>query len=158
MRPLTFGMTIVCTSRRGGLFCASAPGALESNCVRAAVQMIRTPFIQYLRKTFGLDALGHGTLLFENFRLLPLGFTALILDGVDSQFSALPATSWNRQEKAMKTLALPSEISGRASAQSRGNFGEQPIMVGVVHLKDVNYAFPTGNINTFVLGVIVQII
>src|ERR1700730_5257564 len=146
MRPLTFGMAIVCTSRRGGLFCACASGAIENSCIKAE-QMIATLFIRYLCKTCGFETLGRVTLLGGS-----------LLHGEDSKFRGLPATRGNRQEETMHAFTLPPKIAGSSSAQSRGNPGEQSVMVGIGHLKNVNYAFSTGNIHTFVLGVIVKII
>jgi hypothetical protein len=53
----------------------------------------------------------------------------------------------------MHTFTLPPKIAGSSSTQSGGTFSEQPVMVGIVHLKNVNYAFSTGNIHAFVFGV-----
>src|ERR1700730_12124619 len=82
----------------------------------------------------------------------------LLLYRVDSHLSILPAARWDSQEEAVHSFALPSKISGSSSAQRSGNFGEEPIMVRVVHLKNVDQTLSSGHVNPSVLGIIVQII
>src|SRR6266853_1863393 len=85
-------------------------------------------------------------------------FRSLFLYGVDSHLGALPTARRDSQEEAVKAFSLPTKVSGRASAQSSGNFGEEPVMIGVVHLKNVNETLSSGHINTLMLGVIVKIV
>src|SRR5580692_4425901 len=83
---------------------------------------------------------------------------ALFLNGVNSHFGTLCTTSRYSKEETMSALFLPSKIPCSASTQRRGNFGKESVMIGVVHLKNVNDAFSSGYVNTFVFSVIVKIV
>src|SRR5580693_9942116 len=79
---------------------------------------------------------------------LSMRVPALFLNGVNSHFGTLCTTSRYSKEETMSALFLPSKIPCSASTQGRGNFGKESVMIGVVHLKNVNEPFSSGYVNT----------
>src|SRR5882762_4489666 len=84
--------------------------------------------------------------------------TRSVLNCIDSHLSALARASRDSEEKAVHALSLPSKISGGASAQRGGNFGEEFVMVRIFHLKDEDEALSSRHINALMLGRVVKIV
>src|ERR1700686_1856114 len=87
-------------------------------------------------------------------RLVP----ALLLYGVNSHLRALTAAIGDSEEEAMRVFFLASEIAGGASAQRGWNFGDEVIVIGVLHLENVNETLASGHINALVLSIKIKVV
>src|ERR1700719_1286234 len=81
-----------------------------------------------------------------------------VLHSVDPDFRALVCAGGDGQEEAIEILFSFAEVSGGACAQRGGNFCQEPILVGLVLLEDVDEALAASHVNAFSSGIEVQIV
>src|SRR5581483_8253124 len=67
-----------------------------------------------------------------------------VLYGVDPDFGGLAAAGRNGEVEAVETFSLLAIITGGFGAEGGGNFGQQPVVIRISHLENVENAMPPG--------------